>query len=60
MFGICLLVFIGLCLYHAAEPTLPAEYHRNWRLEQQDADKVRYGEMSKREFLRNMKNGKYR
>ena len=51
MFGVCLLVFIGLCIYHASEKELPADYHKNWRLEQEDADKVRYGEMSKREFI---------
>ena len=60
MFAICLIIFIVLCIYHASEPTLPAEYHRNWKLESQDADKVRYGEMSKREFIRNMNNGKYK
>lgn len=60
MFGICLLVFIGLCIYHACEPTIPADYHRNWRLEAQDADKVRFGEMSKRQFEKNIRNGKYR
>lgn len=60
MFAICLIIFIGLCIYHASEPTLPAEYHRNWKLESQDADKVRNGEMSKREFIRNMNNGKYK
>ena len=60
MFGICLLVFIGLCIYHACEKELPADYHKNWRLEQEDADKVRYGERSKREFIKNMENGKYR
>lgn len=60
MFGICLIIFIGLCIYHASEPTLPADYHRNWKLEAQDADKVRYGEMSRREFLRNIDKGKYR
>ena len=60
MFGICLLVFIGLCIYHACEPTLPADYHRNWKLEQEDANKVRFGEMSQREFIKNMNNGKYR
>lgn len=43
-----------------SEPTLPADYHRNWRLEAQDADKVRFGEMSRSEFIRNMNNGKYR
>lgn len=42
------------------EPTLPADYHRNWKLEAQDADKVRFGEMSRSEFIRNMNNGKYR
>lgn len=60
MFAICLIIFIVLCIYHASEPTLPAEYHRNWKLESQDADKVRNGEMSKREFIRNMNNGKYK
>ena len=60
MFGICLLVFIGLCVYHASEPTIPADYHRNWKLESQDADKVRFGEMSKRQFNKNIRNGKYK
>ena len=60
MFGICLLIFIGLCIYHACEPTIPAEYHRNWKLEREDANKVRFGEMLKREFLKNMDKGKYR
>lgn len=60
MFGICLLVFIGLCIYHACEPEIPADYHRNWKLESRDADKVRFGEMSQREFNRYIRNGKYR
>ena len=60
MFGVCLLVFIGLCIYHASEPTIPADYHRNWRLEAQDADNVRFGEMSKRQFEKNIRNGKYK
>ena len=60
MFGICLLVFIGLCMYHASEPTIPADDHKNWKLEQEDAYKVRFGEMSKREFEKNIRNGKYR
>lgn len=60
MFGIFLLVFIGLCIYHACEPTIPADYHKNWKLESQDADKVRFGEMSQREFSKNIRNGKYR
>ena len=60
MFGICLLVFIGLCIYHASEKELPADYHKNWRLEQEDANKVRFGEMSQREFTKNINNGKYR
>ena len=54
------LIFIGLCIYHACEPTLPAEYHRNMKLEEEDANKVRFGEMSRSEFNRNMRNGKYR
>jgi len=57
---ICIVVFIVLCLYHAGEKELPAEYHRNWRLEQHDANEVRMGRMSKRQFIKNMENGKYR
>ena len=60
MFGICLLVFIGLCIYHASEPTIPADYHRNWKAEARDSDKVRCGEMTQKEFERNIRNGKYR
>ena len=60
MFGICLLIFIGLCIYHASEKELPAGYHRNWRLEEHDAQLVREGKMTKRQFLKNMDNGKYR
>lgn len=60
MFGICLFIFIIVCIKEACEPTLPAEYHRNWKLEEEDANKVRFGEMSRRQFIRNMKNGKYR
>ena len=53
-------MFIGLCIYHAREKELPADYHRNWKLEQEDADKVRRGEMTQRRFEKNMNNGKYR
>lgn len=60
MFAICFIIFISLCIYHASEPTLPADYHKNWKLEQEDANKVRFGEMSKREFLKNMDKGKYK
>ena len=60
MFGICLLIFIGLCIKAACEPTLPAGYHNNWRLEEHDAQLVREGKMTKRQFLKNMDNGKYR
>ena len=60
MFGICLLIFIGLCIYHASEKELPADYHNNWRLEEHDAQLVREGKMTKRQFLKNMDNGKYR
>ena len=28
MFIIILLVFIGVCIYHACEKELPADYHR--------------------------------
>ena len=60
MFIVCLIIFVGLCIYHACEPTIPADYHRNWRLEQEDSNKVRFGEMTQREFDRNLRNGKYR
>ena len=60
IFIICLLIFIGLCIYHASEKELPAGYHNNWRLEEHDAQLVREGKMTKRQFLKNMDNGKYR
>ena len=60
MFGICLLIFIGLCIYHASEKELPAGYHRNWRLEAHDSQLVREGKMTQRQFEKNMNNGKYR
>ena len=59
-FIICLLIFIGLCIYHASEKELPAGYHNNWRLEEHDAQLVREGKMTQRQFLKNMDNGKYR
>ena len=60
LFIICLLIFIGVCIKNACEPTLPAGYHRNWRLEEHDSQLVREGKMTKRQFLKNMDNGKYR
>ena len=51
-FIICLLIFIGLCIYHACEKELPADYHNNWRLEEHDAQLVREGKMTKRQFLK--------
>ena len=60
LFGIGFIVFIGLCIYHACEKELPAGYHNNWRLEEHDAQLVREGKMTKRQFLKNMDNGKYR
>ena len=44
----------------ACEKELPADYHRNQKLEQEDANKVRFGEMSRSQFIKNMNNGKYR
>lgn len=62
--SILALIGVIVIIYNAikeiCEPTLLADYHRNWRLEAQDADKVRFGEMSRSEFIRNMNNGKYR
>ena len=60
LFGIGFIVFIGLCIYHACEKELPAGYHNNWRLEEHDSQLVREGKMTKRQFLKNMNNGKYR
>ena len=54
MFGICLLIFIGLCIYHASEKELPADYHNNWRLEAEDSQLVREGKMTQRQFEKNM------
>ena len=59
-FIICLLIFIGLCIYRASEKELPAGYHNNWRLEEHDAQLVREGKMTQRQFEKNMNNGKYR
>ena len=60
MFGwIGALIFGGKSIKALCEKELPAEYHGNWRAEQVDADKVRFGEMSKREFIHNMNSGKY-
>ena len=44
----------------ATEKKLPGDYHNNWRLEAEDCNKVRFGQMSKKQFLKNMENGKYR
>ena len=62
--GILAVIGAFLLIYNlikeACEPTLSADYHRNWKLEQEDANKVRFGEMSRGEFIRNMNNRKYR
>ena len=62
--GILAIIGIIVLVYQfikaACEKELPADYHRNWKLEQEDANKVRFGEMSRSEFIRNMNNGKYR
>lgn len=61
-----ILIVIGIAMIvyklikEACEPTLPASYHNNWRLEAQDAQKVREGTMTQRQFEKNMNNGKYR
>ncbi len=55
-----IIVFIVNLIKEACEPQLPASYHRNMDLENEDANKVLFGEMSRREFLRNIDNGKYR
>ena len=55
-----LIYFIVVFIKEACEPTLPSDYHRNWKLEQEDANKVRFGKMSRSQFIKNMNNGKYR
>ena len=56
--GLILLIVGGIKA--GCEKDLPADYHRNWKLEQEDANKVRIGEMSRSQFIKNMNNGKYR
>ena len=60
LFVIGLIVFIILCIKEACEPTLPVDYHNNWKLEAQDSQLVREGKMTQRQFNKNMNNGKYR
>ena len=58
-----IVLFIGLIIYGIwknCEPQIPASYHNNWKLEQEDSWKVSTGEMSQRQFLKNIQNGKYR
>lgn len=57
---LALIIIAVKLIYDECQPTLPAGYHNNRKLEMEDADKVRFGQMSKREFLRNMDRGKYR
>ena len=56
--GIIILVY--QLIKEASEPTLPADYHNNWRLEAEDSQKVREGKMTQKQFEKNMNNGKYR
>lgn len=49
-----IVLFIGLIIYGIwknCEPQIPASYHNNWKLEQEDSWKVSTGEMSKRQLL---------
>lgn len=58
-----IVLFIGLIIYGIwknCEPQIPASYHNNWKLEQEDSWKVSTGEMSRRQFMKNIQNGKYR
>ena len=38
----------------------PGLLSHNWKLEQEDSWKVSTGEMSQRQFMKNIQNGKYR
>ena len=58
-----IVLFIGLIIYGIwknCEPQIPASYHNNWKLEQEDSWKVSTGEMPQRQFMKNIQNGKYR
>lgn len=43
----------------SCQPKLPPEYHGNMKLEMEDAKKVERGEMSKKQFNKNINSGKY-
>lgn len=62
--GVLALIGVIYIIYRliseACEPELPSSYHNNMKKEVEDANKVMLGEMSKREFNRNIRNGKYR
>jgi len=61
MFGfLSAILFGGKYIKEACELTLSADYHDNWKLETYDSDQVRLGNMTQKEFERNMRNGKYR
>ena len=60
LFVISLTVVIIHLIMDACEKEIPAEYHRNGRLKAEDSDKVRKGEMTQRQFMKNLENGKYR
>lgn len=60
MFGIIsTLLFGGKFVKESLEPTLPAEYHGNMKLEAEDAHKVAMGEITRKQFNQNIRNGKY-
>lgn len=60
LFIIGIIYIVYRLIKEACEPKLPAPYHNNWKLEAEDSFKVSQGIMSKNEFLRNIRNGKYR
>lgn len=53
------LIFGKNCVTEMCEKELPAEYHGNWKLEEHDANEVRMGRMTQKQFEKNMENGKY-
>lgn len=56
-FGLAILAIEGI--KSLFESTLPAGTHGNYKLESEDIEKVRNGEMTKSQFKKNMRNGKY-
>lgn len=56
---IAIIYIVVKLIAEACEKELPASYHGNVELEHQDYEKVQRGQMTMKQFLKNMDNGKY-